>query len=59
MRKFVIYSILFYNLFNLNLLEIILKLIYLCIKIRVINNFKEKSYEEVFNDFSSSFRACC
>ena len=58
MRKFVIYSILFYNLFNLNLLEIILKLIYLCTKIRVINNFKEKSYEKVFNDFSSSFRAC-
>ena len=58
MRKLVIYSILFYNLFNLIFLEIILKLIYLCTTIRVINNFKEKSYEKVFNDFSSSFRAC-
>lgn len=36
-------------------MEIILKLIYLCTTIRVINNFKEKSYEEVFNDLVAAF----
>ena len=57
-RQYVMRNIPFYSFFNLNLLEIKLKLIYLCTRKRVINKQKESNYEKVFDDFSSSI-CCC
>ena len=57
-QQSVMINILFYSFFNLNLLEIKLKLIYLCTRKRVINKQKESNYEKVFDDFSSSI-CCC